>query len=54
MDGFGNTHNNHNIIDRIEGESIHNHDTWFICGAVRGDVITIRNNVVTMMVISLV
>ena len=28
--------------DRVEGESTHNHDTWLICGAMRGDVVATR------------
>ena len=34
---LGNTQNGHDIVDRIEGENIDNHDTQLICSAVEHD-----------------
>ena len=35
-----------NIIDRVEGESAHNHDIQLICGVMKGDVVAVMGDIV--------
>ena len=40
------TEDNHNITDRVEGQSTHNHDIQRICSVVKGDVVIVKGDVV--------
>ena len=38
----------HDITDHVKGGITHKHDTWCICGAVRGDIVVMRDGVIPM------